>query len=290
MKRNSRIIGAVLVFAAICTVAVVAVSCTRDRSLARLREAGVVRVGYAVEAPYAFVGANCQVTGEFPEAAKYLAARLGIRRVEWVQTDFDALIPDLESGRFDLIAAGMFITPQRAKRIAFSEPLLRVRQGLLVRRGNPRQLHAYRDVLTRPGIRIAVLAGSFEETLLRQMKVPERQIVSVPDALTGRLAVESGVADGLALSQPTLRWMVDRAASGRTALAEPFEQPTPAQMKGSSYCAFGFRKEDHQLLDAWNKALHPFVDSPEHLALLSRFGFGRLALPGTITTSEVLVR
>lgn len=260
----------------------------RDRSLTRLRQAGVIRVGYAVEAPYAFVGANCQVTGEFPEVAKRLAARLGIRRVEWVQTEFDALIPDLESGRFDVLAAGMFITPERAARIAFSEPLLRVRQGLLVRGGNPRRIHSYRDALHRPELKIAVLAGSFEEGLLRQMSIPGRQLVAVPDARTGRLAVESGIADGLALSAPTLRWMTREDHRGTTELAEPFEQPVPA--RGSSLCAFGFRKEDRQLRAAWNGVLQPFVASNEHLAILSSFGFSRLALPGALTTNEVVGR
>lgn len=54
----------------------------RDQSLTRLQQADTIRIGYAIEAPFAFLNS----------VAKEIVARVGIQRIEWVQTDFGSLI------------------------------------------------------------------------------------------------------------------------------------------------------------------------------------------------------
>ncbi|NTV64582.1 MAG: ectoine/hydroxyectoine ABC transporter substrate-binding protein EhuB [Oscillochloris sp.] len=260
----------------------------RDQSLAERQRDGTIRIGYAIEPPYALLKPGGQVSGVFPEVARQLTSELGIQQVEWIQADFDALIPGLEAGRFDVIAAGMYITRERAQRVAFSEPLLHVQQGLLVRAGNPLELSSYQEAVSRPEVRLAVIAGAVEEGLLRRIGVPEGQIVVVPDASTGRAAVENGVADGLALSSPTICIMAARDELGQTTVAQPFEQPDPAFAQGNGYAAFAFRMADRQLLAAWNIALRSFVGSPEHLQLMVEFGLSEAESPGSITTAEIL--
>jgi len=54
-------------------------------TLERLRESGVVRVGYANEAPYAYVDQTTgQLTGEAPGTLRKVMERLGVRQVEGV--------------------------------------------------------------------------------------------------------------------------------------------------------------------------------------------------------------
>ena len=98
-------------------------------------DSGSVRVGYAVEMPYAYVDENGIVTGESPETARRILERLGIKNIKWTQTEFDSLITGLNSGRFDIIAAGMYITKERSKQISFSNPSFHVKQGLLFLKG-----------------------------------------------------------------------------------------------------------------------------------------------------------
>jgi polar amino acid transport system substrate-binding protein len=50
--------------------------------------------------------------------------------------------------------------------------------------------------------------------------------------------------------------------------------------------AFGFRKEDADLLAEFNKHLKEFIGSQEHLDLVTPFGFGKGYLP-TKTTAEL---
>lgn len=256
----------------------------QNGSLRAIRQKGVIRIGYAVEAPYAFLTPDGEVTGEAPEVAKQMAARLGIPRIQWRQTEFASLMDELEAGRIDLIAAGMFVTPERMERVAFSVPTFQVRQGLLVKAGNPLQLHAYRQAVEKESARIAVLSGAVEERLLRKLGMTEPRLLVVPDALTGRVAVESGNADGLALSLPTVRWMALTQQLGRTEMATPFEHAPEEQL---GYGAFAFRKKDRRLLAAWNESLQSYLGSPEHQALAAQFGFTPAELPVPSARPEV---
>lgn len=260
----------------------------KDRSLDQIRKQGVIRIGYAVEAPYAFVTPEQQVTGESPEVAKRIVEKLGIPKIRWVQSEFRSLISSLELGRFDVIAAGMYITSERAKWVNFSNPTFHVTQGLLVAKGNPQNLHSYEQLVEAGDVRIAVLMGSLEETFLREIGVPSGQLTVVPDALTGWVAVRSGRVDGLALSAPSVRWMAMRDDQGQTEVAMPFRQPRLKKVPKRGFGAFAFRKEDTRLLDAWNEALKEFINTPEHERLISKFGFTKDELPGTVTSKEVL--
>ncbi len=273
---------------AVVTLVLVLLSVFRDQSLTRLQKAGVIKIGYAVEAPYVFLKPGGEVTGEEAELAKVIASRLGIQRIEWRLIEFDELIPSLETGQVDAVVAGMFITPERATRVSFSNPTFHVQQGLLVAAGNPRQLHSYAQAVTHPEIKIAVITGAVEEGMLLELGLDDSQIVRVPDALTGRVAVENGIADGLALSAITIRWMAAQDQLGRTAIAQPFEQNELPKYLYLGYGAVAFRQEDQQLRTAWNVALEGFIGSSEHLKLMDDFGFTSTELPGTVTTQEIL--
>jgi polar amino acid transport system substrate-binding protein len=252
-----------------------------------LPEDGVLRIGYAVEAPYSFITPAGEVSGQSPELARIIAARLGAREIKWRLSEFGSLLSDLEEGRIDVVAAGMFITPERAERVAFSDPIFHVRQALLVARGNPHDLHAYHDALDHPTLRIAALSGAVEVALLRRIGLREEQIYQVPEAGAGLAAVENGLADGLALSSPTLQWMDLRGRLAKAELARPFRQPDPALMGRHGYGAFAFRKADRGLLRAWNAAQSEVLRGPEYARIMSRFGFTHAEYPGDIRAGEV---
>ena len=136
MRRGTRIAFAgAVVLAGVGAVA--GALCLADSSLRALQRAGTIRVGYAVEAPYAFVTPDGEITGESPEMAKRIVGRLGIRSIVWRGMEFRSLIDELEAGNIDLIASGLFVTPERARRVAFSKVTFHVRSGLLVAKGNP---------------------------------------------------------------------------------------------------------------------------------------------------------
>jgi polar amino acid transport system substrate-binding protein len=244
-----------------------------DGSLQRLRESGVLRVGYAVEPPYALLQPDGTVSGESAEVAREVARQLGVQ-ARWILTRFEQLIDALELGRFDMVAAGMFISPARAQRVRFSRPTLRVRPGWLTAQGNPRHLGAYSQLPALPGVRVVVLAGSLEEEVLQALSLPSGTVTPVPDAQSGLAAVSSGNADGLALSLPAVAHM---AATGAGRLAA-----VPADGPGVrvNLTALAFRREDTELQRSVNEVLERFIGSAAHVGLLQHFGLSAADIPG----------
>ncbi len=241
----------------------------RDRSLAEVRQAGTVRIGYAVEAPYAFLTGEGRVTGLAPEAARRVAQRMGLGEPVWVLTEFSALIGGLKAGRFDVIAAGMFITPEREALVAFSRPMQEVGPGLLVAKGNPRGVASRAAALARPDFKFAVLAGSVELAELSGLGLPPERLAIVPDAGSGLALVAGGRADGLALSLPTVLWMAAQPSA-----ADLVEVLAGAPGDGSTgRTAFGFRREDRALREEWDRHLEALLGTDEYKQLTRQFRF-----------------
>src|SRR6266581_1884922 len=111
-------------------------STSSENLLDQLRKAGVIRVGFANEAPYGYADSSGKLTGEAPTVAKAVMQKLGVPDVEGVLTEFGALIPGLNANRFDIIAAGMFITPPRCNAILFSNPDYVATEALAVKAAN----------------------------------------------------------------------------------------------------------------------------------------------------------
>jgi polar amino acid transport system substrate-binding protein len=236
---------------------------------------GEIRVGYSSEPPYSFRTAGGTVTGEAPAIARAVLAKMGIKPIRWVLLDFSKAIPALLDGQIDMLANGLFITPERAAVIHFSLPFCRIRPGLLVRRGNPLNLASYEDVAIHPGATAAVLDGSVEQSALTRLGVPASRLFVVPDPAGGLAAVLSGRADCLALSAPTVSWLAGEAP-GDVEPAAAFRE-APGAAVGQS--AFGFRRKDVKLSAAVDIALREYIGTPEHLETVTPFGFGPEALP-----------
>lgn len=236
-----------------------------------------LRIGYAVEAPYAFVDPAGRVTGEGPEVARVIAERLGVKETVWRQVEFGQLIHELREGAIDMIAAGMLITAEREVLVSFSRPKLRVAPGLLVKAGNPLGLRSYEDV-RRAGARLAVLADSHEESVLgHEGGSAAVKLLVFADSASAVRAVEAGAADVLALSVPTLRWAVSRAAGKGLEVVEV--EAGPGRDGGPQSVGFAFRRQDRWLRRAWNQEMAKFIGSAEHLELLAAVGLTRSELP-----------
>ena len=193
-------------------------SARADTTLERARKDGYIRVGFANEAPFGYATPEGKLTGEAPEVAKAVLAKMGIAQVDGVLTEFGSLIPGLKAGRFDIIAAGMFINPKRCKEIAFSEPSYGIGQAFLVGKGNPKGLKDYGSVAADAGVKLAVMAGAVEAGYAKESGVKEDQLVVLPDGPSLLAAVQAGRADAAALTALSIqlgfkgRWRRDDRA------------------------------------------------------------------------------
>lgn len=261
-------------------------------TLERAKRAGKIRVGYANEPPYAYRdSASGKLTGEAPEIARMVLAGMGIAEIEGVLTEFGALIPGLKARRFDIIAAGMYVLPERCREIAFSNPTYSVGEAFVVATGNPKKLHSYADVAKHADATLGVVAGSVERQYARQSGIPDARVVVFPDAPSALEGVAAGRVDAYAGTSLTINDLLKRAASAsaRVQRAEPFTDPVIEGKSVRGYGAFGFRKEDADLVAAFNDGLSPLIGSERHLDLMRAFGFSAAELPGQVT-AETLCR
>jgi len=244
-------------------------------TLERIKSQGYIRVGFANEAPFGYATPAGKLTGEAPEVAKAVLAKMGIAQVDGVLTEFGSLIPGLKAGRFDIIAAGMFINPQRCEEIQFSEPSYGIGQAFLVKAGNPKNIMDYSTVAKNDGLKLAVMAGAVESGYAKEAGVDPSQLVVLPDQSSLLKAVQAGRADAAALTALSIANLAEKGDGVES--TEPFGMVAGQSVKGHG--GFGFRKENQALFEEFNKHLKAFLGSDEHIELVTPFGFGKGYLP-----------
>ncbi len=274
--------GLIAATALLMTVAA-AGTASAETTLERAKREGYIRVGFANEAPYGYATPDGKLTGESPEVVKAILAKMGIKQVDGVLTEFGSLIPGLQAGRFDLIAAGMFITPARCKQVQFSDPTYAIGGALLVKKGNPKQIKDYSSVAANKSLKLAVMAGAVEAGYAKDSGVAQSQLVVLPDQSSLVKAVQAGRADAAGLTALSIADM----ASKNTGVESTPPFGTVAGKSVVGYGGVAFRTEDKDLYEAFNAQLKTFIGSPEHIALVTPFGFGKGFLPGGKTAADI---
>jgi len=256
--------------------------------LAKIKARGYITVGYADEAPFAYIDPKTgKLTGESPTVLRAVMNKLGVRHIHGVLTNFGSLIPALKAGRFDVIAAGMYITPLRCRQIAFSNPTFAIGDGFVVKKGNPLHLHSYTDFLHHPSWRLGVVQGAIEYNYAREVGIPKRQIRLFPDAPSALAAVENGRVNAYAATELTVRRLVRQAHGAGVAVASPFHNPVIKGVRQLGYGSFGFRRSNVRLRRAVDKVLKTYIPSRQHLRAVRRFGFTAADMPGDITADQL---
>ncbi len=252
-----------------------------------LKQQGFVRGATANEVPYGFMDEDGKPAGIGPEVAMAVLESMGLKEMQWVVTPFGTLIPGLRANRYDLVAAEMNILPDRCRAVDFSEPNSSYGEGLLVKAGNPRQLHGYEDIKRNPAVKVAIVSGADQIDFLHAMGVPDAQIVIIPNNADGLSTVETGRADAYAATELT----VARIAAGRpsVAVAAPFADPVVNGKPARSYGGFDFRQADKDLSQAFNAALASFKKTPRWRRILLSHGLSEesVAAAERATTAQL---
>lgn len=240
---------------------------TESTLLEDARENGIT-IGIANERPYGYEEGG-EATGEAPELAKEILSRMEIDDVDFEVVEFAALINGLNAGRFDLIAAGMFITPDRAEQVRFADPDYCGTTAFAVPEGNPMDLSDFESV-TESGATLGVLAGAVEEGYATGSGVPDDQISAfqtTPDLFD---ALSAGRVDTVALTAITVR---DQVADLDGYTATDGFVPVVDGEEQLGCGAFAFRYEDEEFRDAFNEILNEMKDDGEILPIIEPFGF-----------------
>lgn len=240
--------------------------------LAELFPDGSVTIGIANEIPYGFEGDDGEATGEAPEVAKAILAELGITEVDATVVDFGALIPGLQAGEYDMIAAGMFITPERAQEIIFSDPDYCGATAFAVPEGNPDGLTDFQSVVDA-GIDLGVLSGAVEEGYAVDSGVPDGNVIRFGETAQAFQALEQGRIAAVALTDVTVATQVAGLEGFES--SEPFI-PVIDGEEQLGCGGFGFVDQDFR--DIFNAKLKEFQDEDRILPIVEEFGFSEASV------------
>ena len=247
-------------------------------TLERAIESGYMRVGIANEPPYTQVNADGSVAGAEPDVLRAVLQTMGVEEIEGVITPYESMIPGLNADRWDVIAAGLFMKQSRCEAVAYSEPVIVSTESFGVPQGNPKNITTIADVVENTDLKIAVLAGAFEEGILNTAGVPESQQVPVKDARSGMEAVTANRADAFLLPTLSLRDLVQTDDS--------IEVTAPIEDAPRTGSGAAFRKEDTELRDEYNVALAEFKKTDEFRSILEEWGFDPDVVEG-VTAEEL---
>ena len=255
-------------------------------TLEQARATGTMRVGIAGERPYGYTDTDGRITGEQPEVARAVLARLGVDGLAAVQVSFDALLPGLRDGQFDLVTAGMTVTPGRCRDVAFSRPDFVAPPAFLVREGNPRGIRTFQDV-ARTGVRLAVLAGAAEIDYARAAGVPEDRLEVVDGQSTLFRRVADGDVPAGALTAISLADELRRNPGSGLEVTDSVEPEVDGRTVVPG-AAFAVRLGEDDLLAAFDTELTAVQASGEWLRIAAPFGFTAENLPPPdLTTGEL---
>lgn len=248
--------------------------------LAQIQEKGVIRIAVANEIPYGYTDLDGTTKGAGPDVAKHIVKALGIAKIEWQTTNFGSLIPGLQADRFDMVAAEMAILPQRCNTVLFSEPDSSYGEGLLVAKGNPKDLHSYDDFKSGD-YKVAIMAGADQLEMMQALGVDESTLVTIANNSDAISTVSTGRADAYAATGLTAAGLASQ--SDRVELAADFTDPIINGEAVRSWGGFTFAQGSESLRDAINVELAKFKQTQEWRDILSQYGFSEADMEASTT-------
>ncbi|MGA1180040.1 MAG: transporter substrate-binding domain-containing protein [Marivivens sp.] len=220
--------------------------------------ADVVRMGTeGAYPPYNYIDDAGQVAGFERDLGDELCARAGLT-CEWVTNDWDSIIPNLVSGNYDTIIAGMSITAERDEVIDFTQDYY--------------PPTASRYVAASEGVDLAGGVISAQTATIQAAYVAESGATLLEFATADETiaAVQNGEVDAVFADYDFLLPVVEASGGALMFVGEPVALGGGVGM--------GLRESDGELRDKFNAAIDSMKADGSLNALLAKW-FGEEA-PG----------
>ena len=106
-------------------------SVTKARTVQEIKDSGVIRIGvFTDKAPFGYIDENGKNQGYDVYFTDRLAKDLGVN-VEYISLDPASRVEYAETGKADIVAANFTVTPERAEKVDFSLPYMKVSLGVV---------------------------------------------------------------------------------------------------------------------------------------------------------------
>lgn len=247
----------------------------QESLLQKIKRQGYVTIAHPNEIPYTYIK-DGKLTGGTIEVARKVFARMGINDVRGVLTEFQSLIPGVIARRFDLTST-MYITPERCKKVAFSNPLWVSGEALIVKADTSKHVTSYLDMAADPNYKVGYLAGGtgiikhFKEAGLK-----DSQLIPIADPPTAITAIKTGRIDGYASVAVAQQALLNEVKDPSLIRAKPFAEQKIGGKSIVGYEGFSFNLEDREFYEEFNKHLNEIKKTNELLEAVKPFGWTEL--------------
>ncbi len=221
---------------------------------AGMASADTVRMGTeGAYPPYNYIDDNGEVAGFERELGDELCARAELT-CEWVTNDWDSIIPNLVSGNYDTIIAGMSITDERLEVIDFTENYTQPDPSAFLAMSADTALEGGVIAAQAATIQASYVASNMAGATLLEFATPEETIA----------AVRNGEADAV---------LADRA------YLEPIAEEGELVFTGDNVLigggvGMGIRKSDTELRDQFTAAIQSMKADGSLNALIEKWEIG----------------
>lgn len=241
-----------------------------DDALAQWQEGGI-KVGFVGEVPWSYLDDDGNFVGAEAEVATTCANNLGIEEVEPVSVQFDGLLPGLDSGRWDVIAAGMSLRDERLEVAIATQQMYGFGVKVVVEEGNPLGINSWSDI-AESGETVGMVAGGNYQESVEALGIPTQVYESLEAEL---LDFEAGRINIAANAELSLVDYIANNPDSRGEMASPWDY----EDIGASQPALYFNQNEVELRDAFNDCITELKNDGTLGEILEKYGFDPDSIP-----------
>ncbi|MBQ0140062.1 MAG: transporter substrate-binding domain-containing protein [Kurthia sp.] len=207
--------------------------------------------------PFEMIDKDGKMVGYDMDVANAIAKELGAK-VEVKQFGFDALIPALQSGKIDMIFAGMTITDERAEVVNFANSYYETGQSVMVKSDSkikdPKELD-------KKGTTIAVQIAT-TGAIVSKKEFKNAEIKEFEDFPAAALAAQQGQVDAVVYDEPAIKVYALQNEGKVKALDD---------LLASDNLGIALSKDDDATLKWVNEFLASYIGSDEEKATRAKW-------------------
>lgn len=247
----------------------------RDMLPDSIKKSNRIRVGamFSFAPTVMVVEGSQEVTGTAPELANAVGDLLGVE-FKYVEMDWPAQLPGLQSGNVDILWGQISDTAEREKSVVDLVSWYRGDEALLIPSKNPHKLDELPDAC---GLRIAAPVGSKQQRTIKafskKCEAKGKEGIRIPlfrDVSSAISALRAGNIDGYMDTGATLGYAAKQSDGQFTTI------PTGTEPDMSGIAVV---KSNPELTKAIHAALVKLVEDGTYLKILKKYGVEAGALP-----------
>jgi polar amino acid transport system substrate-binding protein len=247
----------------------------------KLKDAG--EIVFATNAPYApleyFAADNTTLVGYDVDLGNAIGAAMGLR-VRWENISFDAIIPGLQAGRYDVGMAGFSVEQERLGAVDFVSYYLSG-GGFLIKKGSGIKVGAFEELC---GYRVAVQKGVSQVDALahadehcREQGKAAITIDQIPDQNVVVLNLQSDRADVAVGDKPQVEY-AEKQAGGDLCVVSTYQT-------NHSIAGIAVPKGNADLTAALQAAINQLIQSGTYEAIGRSWNVG-VPVPGATLSAD----